>query len=31
VAQALERGEIDAREAELVRAWLADPHAWDGR
>ena len=31
VAQALQAGSIDAREAELVRAWLDDPHAWDDR
>jgi orotate phosphoribosyltransferase len=31
VAEALAAGTIDEREAELVRSWLADPHAWDGR
>jgi len=31
VAEALARGTIDQRAAELVRAWLADPHAWDDR
>jgi orotate phosphoribosyltransferase len=31
VAQALAVGTIDEREAQLVRSWLADPHAWDGR
>ena len=31
VAEALERGTIDQREAQLVRGWLADPHAWDER
>lgn len=29
VAEARQRGGIDEREAALVRAWLADPHAWD--
>ena len=29
VAEASARGQIDDREAEQVRAWLADPHAWD--
>lgn len=31
VAAALVAGTIDEREAVLVRSWLADPHAWDGR
>ena len=31
VVEALAAGTIDAREADLVRAWLDDPHAWDGR
>lgn len=31
VAEALEDGTIDERQAEIVRSWLADPHAWDGR
>ncbi len=31
VAEALAAGSIDEREADLVRSWLADPHAWDGR
>jgi orotate phosphoribosyltransferase len=31
VAEALARGVIDERAAVLVRAWLADPHAWDDR
>ncbi len=31
VEQALDRGVIDRAEARLVRAWLADPHSWDGR
>jgi orotate phosphoribosyltransferase len=31
VAEALSAGTIDEREADLVRSWLADPHAWDGR
>jgi orotate phosphoribosyltransferase len=31
VAEALAAGTIDERVAELVRSWLADPHAWDGR
>ena len=31
VAEALATGTIDARQAELVRSWLADPHAWDDR
>jgi len=31
VEQALDAGSIDERQAELVRSWLADPHAWDGR
>jgi orotate phosphoribosyltransferase len=29
VAEARQRGGIGEREAALVRAWLADPHAWD--
>jgi orotate phosphoribosyltransferase len=31
VAEALARGAIGERAARLVRAWLADPHAWDDR
>ena len=31
VAEALTRDTIDQRQAELVRSWLADPHAWDDR
>lgn len=31
LAQALLAGTIDQREAALVRSWLDDPHAWDGR
>ena len=31
VAEALTAGAVDEREAELVRSWLTDPHAWDGR
>ena len=31
VAEALARGTIDEREAQLVRSWLADPRAWDDR
>ena len=31
VAEALTAGTVDEREAELVRSWLTDPHAWDGR
>lgn len=31
VAEALAAGTIDDREAALVRSWLVDPHAWDGR
>ena len=31
VARALTVGTIDEREAQLVRSWLADPHAWDAR
>ena len=31
VAEAIVRAMIDRRGAELVRAWLADPHAWDER
>ena len=31
VQESLERGEIDHRQASLVRSWLADPHAWDDR
>jgi len=31
LSQALAEGTIDAREAGLVRSWLADPHGWDGR
>ena len=31
VAEALSDGAIDERAADLVRSWLADPHAWDGR
>lgn len=31
VAEALAAGTIDDREADLVRSWLADPHAWDAR
>ena len=29
VEEALAAGSIDRREADLVRDWLADPHAWD--
>lgn len=31
IVEALSRGTIGDREAALVRAWLADPHAWDER
>ncbi len=31
VAEALSAGTIDERQADLVRSWLADPHAWEGR
>lgn len=31
VAEALSVGTIDERAADLVRSWLADPHAWDSR
>ena len=31
VAEALTAGTVDEREAELVRSWLSDPHAWDDR
>lgn len=31
VAEALSVDTIDERAADLVRSWLADPHAWDGR
>lgn len=31
VTEALSTGAIDERGAELVRSWLADPHAWDDR
>ena len=31
VAEALAANTIDERQASLVRSWLADPHAWDGR
>lgn len=31
LAEALAIGTIDERQADLVRSWLADPHAWDGR
>jgi len=31
VAEALSAGAINERAADLVRSWLADPHAWDGR
>ena len=29
--EALAAARIDEREADLVRSWLADPHAWDDR
>jgi len=31
VDEALAAGSIDARSSDLVRAWLADPHAWSDR
>jgi orotate phosphoribosyltransferase len=31
VAEALSRGTIDRRQAQVVRSWLADPHSWDER
>jgi len=31
IAEARSAATIDDREADLVRSWLADPHAWDGR
>ncbi len=31
VAEALAAGTIDERQAQSVRSWLADPHAWGGR
>jgi len=31
VTEALAAGTIDEREAQLVRTWLSNPHAWDGR